>query len=362
MAGAPRCNNECRSATGPKSTAPDSPYERFGVTVTLSRPACALICAAAVLLGVTSVAHADPSTSPAAVQNLESDASSWTSETTTDIDWDDPDGSDPSPIANTLYTVDGSPTSGATWQTSPGDTGELELSGLSDGIHHVWVWLEDAENNQDPSTAQEVTIYIDNTPPTIAADSAIDYDAGTISFPVSDALSGVDPDSVDVEATNPDGSDDEDLGGVVKNGTIVADLPDYADSGNRWTFAVSAADLAGNFVTTSFEVTLKPPPSTGSGGSGGPTAPTGPAANDKIAVVVKGHDVRGHVPTSDQPMAFIVYEIHGKRLKLLKAGRTAKTGDFNLHFGDQISGSFKVLSGPYETTFTIKKAAKAPDG
>jgi hypothetical protein len=117
----------------------------------LTRPACALICAAALLLGLTSAADAD--VSPAAVQNLATDASSWNSEATTDIDWIDPDGSDPSPINNTLYTVDGSPTSGATVQSSPDDTEDLELSGLSDGIHHVWVWLEDADHNQDPSTA-----------------------------------------------------------------------------------------------------------------------------------------------------------------------------------------------------------------
>jgi hypothetical protein len=330
------------------------------VIVTLARSAGALICAAT-LLGMTSVAHADvPDTAPAAVQNLESDASFWTSETTTDIEWDDPAGSDPAAIANTLYTVDGSPTAGATVQTSPGDTGFLELSNLSDGVHHVWVWLEDANNGQDPTTAQEVTVEIDNTAPQISADSGLDYNAGTITFPVSDALSGVDPDSVDVEAINPDGSDDEDLGGDVDNGAIVADLPDYADSGDRWTFAVSAADLAGNFVTSSFKVTLNPPPSTGSGGSGGSTAPKGSAA--KLTVAVNGHNVRGHVPTSDQAMAFIVYQIHGKRLKLLRAGRTAKTGDFNLHFGARVSGRFKVLSGPYETTFTIKKAAESADG
>ena len=234
----------------------------------LTRPACVLTCAAALLLGLTASAHADPGTAPAAVQNLATDASFWTSETTADVNWVDPDGSDPSPINNTLYTVDGSPTSGATVQSSPDDTEDLELSGLTDGIHHVWVWLQDADQNQDPTTAQEVTVYIDTTPPQISTDSNIDYNADTISFPVADALSGVDPDSVDVEATNPDGSDDEDLGGDVNNGTIVADLPDYADSGNQWTFSVSASDLAGNAATTSFKVTLKPP-SNGSGGAGG---------------------------------------------------------------------------------------------
>ncbi len=315
----------------------------------LTRPASALICAAALLLGLTSVAHAD--VSPAAVQNLATDAPSWTSETTTDIDWVDPDGADPSPINSTLYTVDGSPTSGATVQSSLGDTEDLELTGLSDGIHHVWVWLEDADHNQDPSTAQQVTVYIDTTPPQISADSGIDYDADTISFPVSDALSGVDPDSVDAEATNAGGSEDSDA--EVDNGQIVVDLPDD-DSGNQWTFAVSAADLAGNEATTSFTVTLNPPLAV----PAVPARVTVPVSKGRLTVAVKGHNLRGHVPTSDKAMAFTVFQVHGKRLKVLRAGKTGKTGYFNLHFGAQVSGSFEVRSGSYQATFTIKKVKR----
>jgi hypothetical protein len=337
------------------------------VIAQLTRPACALICSAALLLGLTSAAHANPNPAPAAVQSLATDASSWTSETTADIDWVDPDGSDPSPINNTLYTVDGSPTSGATVQSSPDDTEDLELSNLADGIHHVWVWLEDADQNQDPSTAQEVTVYIDTTPPQISADSGIDYDADTISFPVSDALSGVDPDSVQAEATTPGGSDDEDVDAEVDNGQIVVDLPDYDDNGNQWTFAVSAADLAGNEVTSSFKVTLNPPPdgsgssggsggSRGAGGSGGPAVPV---SKTRLTVAVKGHTVRGHVPSSDTAMAFTVFQFHGKRLKVLRTGKTGKTGYFSLHFGAQISGSFEVRSGQYQATFSIKKAVRA---
>jgi hypothetical protein len=292
------------------------------------------------------------------VQNLETDAPSWTSETTTEIDWNDPDGSDLAPIGDTLYTVDGAPGSGTPWQTVSGDPEELELSGLSDGIHHVWVWLEDSDGNQDPSTAQEVAVYIDNTPPQISADNGIDYGADTISFPVSDALSGVDPDSVQAEATTPDGSDDEEVDAELDGGEIVVDLPDYADNGNQWTFAISAADLAGNDVTTSFNVTLKPP-SAGSGGTKAPPgAPPVPVSEAKLTVAVTGHTVRGHVPTSDQAQAFAIYQVHGKRLKVLRTGTTAKTGNFSVHFGAQTSGSFEVRSGHYQATFTIKKAAK----
>lgn len=328
------------------------------MTATFARPACALVCAVALLFGFAAAAHAD--VAPAAVQNLESDAPAWTSEITTDIDWDDP--ADASSIGATLYTVDGSPV-----QTDPGDNEQLELSDLPDGIHDVSVWLEGDAGSQDPSTAQQVAVYIDNSPPQIGAASDIDYDADTISFPVSDALSGVDPDSVDVEASNADGSDDEDLGGEVDNGQIVADLPDYADSGNRWTFAVSAADLAVNSVTTVFNVTLNPPAGSSiSGGSGGPGSggPRGsggrnaPGSKAKLTVTVTGHHVHGHVPTSDQAMAFTVFQLHGTRLKVLKTGRTAKSGSFNLQFGTRISGNFEVRSGRYQARFTIKKANK----
>ena len=58
-------------------------------------------------------------------------------------------------------------------------------------------------------------------------------------------------------------------------------------------------------------------------------------------------------------MAFTVYQLHGKRLKVLRTGKTGKTGAFSLHFGPQISGSFEVRSGQYQATFTIKQAVRA---
>ena len=339
---------------------------------TLARPAraltCALVCAAALLFGLSSAAHADAPVAPAAVQNLETDASFWTSETYTDIDWDDPPSAaaNPVPIADALYTVDGSPASGAPVQTSSGDTGFLELSEPARRHPSRLGVARGRRRERGPvDRAGGHRLHRQHA----AADQCRQRDRLCRRHDQLSRLRravGRGSRLGRRRGDQPRGSDDEDLGGDIDNGTIVADLPDYADSGNRWTFSVSAADLAGNYVTTSFAVTLKPPPSTGSGGSGGSgssggsAAPKGSAA--KITVAVTGHTVRGHVPTSDQPMAFIVYQIHGKRLKLLKAGRTAKTGDFNLHFGAQVSGSFKVLAGPYEARFTIKKAAKAPGG
>jgi hypothetical protein len=108
-------------------------------------------------------------------------------------------------------------------------------------------------------------------------------------------------------------------------------------------------------ATTSFKVTLNPPP----GGSGGSGAPTLPGSKGRLTVAVKGHNVRGHVPTSDTAEWFTVYRVHGKRLKVLRTGKTSKTGYFNLHFSTQVSGSFEVRSGFYQARFTINRAVGA---
>jgi hypothetical protein len=84
-----------------------------------------------------------------------------------------------------------------------------------------------------------------------------------------------------------------------------------------------------------------------------------PVSKGKLTVIVNGHNVRGHVPTTDKAMAFTVYQAHGKRLKVLRAGKTGKTGYFNLHFGTRVSGNFEVRSGQYQATFTIKKGGRA---
>ena len=117
-----------------------------------------------------------------------------------------------------------------------------------------------AARHQDPSTAQQVAVYIDNSPPQIGAASDIEYDADTISFPVSDALSGVDPDSVDVEATNADGSTSKTS--AARSTTAISSptcptTPTAATAGLRG----QRADLA---VTASPHVQRHPEPAAGS--------------------------------------------------------------------------------------------------
>ena len=129
-----------------------------------------------------------------------SDPLSWTNTDSFDLSWSNP--SDDSGIAGAYYKLDSAPTSNTDGTYVPGADIEsiLGISVSSDGVHDVYVWLNDSLGNINYLNYNSTQLYLDTTAPSIP-----------LVFGVS-PFSWTNTDSFDLYWTNP--SDDSGIAGA----------------------------------------------------------------------------------------------------------------------------------------------------
>ncbi len=104
-------------------------------------------------------------TSPNAPENISASPSSWSTDNSFDISWDNP--SDLSGISGAYYSLD-SPPSGSTDGTLVDINGIDNISNISvsgDGEHDIYVWLKDGVGNIDHGNRTSTTLKLDTTNP-----------------------------------------------------------------------------------------------------------------------------------------------------------------------------------------------------
>jgi M6 family metalloprotease-like protein len=99
-------------------------------------------------------------------QSLQVIPGSWSNNTNFVLNWINP--TENSGVVEAFYKIDSAPTNSNDFSINATGLGinAMIISGpLTDGIHPVYVWLRDGENNSDYSTAVMVNVYSDRTPP-----------------------------------------------------------------------------------------------------------------------------------------------------------------------------------------------------
>lgn len=118
-------------------------------------------------------------TAPGAPQGLAVEGGregAWSSSSRFALSWTNPE--DRSGIARTHYKVGGAP-EGRDDRTGTTDgSGPVTIEVAEDGVHEVYVWLEDGEGNADHTQASSVVLRYDATPPVITATAPTSVDVG----------------------------------------------------------------------------------------------------------------------------------------------------------------------------------------
>ncbi|MFX1267286.1 MAG: NosD domain-containing protein [Promethearchaeota archaeon] len=113
---------------------------------------------------------------PAAPTGLSADPSSWTNIDDFDLTWTNP--SDLSGIVGAYYKLDSAPTSDTdgTYVAGADIESIIGISVGSDGIHTVYIWLEDAVGNIDYSNYATTELYLDIVNPSVISLSSTNAD------------------------------------------------------------------------------------------------------------------------------------------------------------------------------------------
>ncbi|MFX1356123.1 MAG: hypothetical protein ACFFA8_02475, partial [Promethearchaeota archaeon] len=114
-------------------------------------------------------------TAPSQPSGIYADPSLWTNIDEFDLFWSNPvDNSGIGGLYFSLDSIPTSPTDGSYFEGSDIDS-LLDLSVSTDGVHTIYIWLEDGAGNTDHTTRVSVQVYLDTTDP-IITDSQVGDD------------------------------------------------------------------------------------------------------------------------------------------------------------------------------------------